>query len=144
VRVLGVDLGERRIGLALGDTTTRVATPLTVVTRRGDRTVEHGAIGDVAQEWEVALLVVGLPLSLDGHRGRAALAAEEEAGALGGATGLEVAFYDERFTTVSAERSLRQGGLGGRKRRKVIDAVAAAVLLQGWLDAHPGPPPEHP
>lgn len=137
MRVLGIDLGERRIGVALGDTETGVATPLTVVQRRGDRVGEHRALGHLAEEWEALLLVVGLPLSLDGSRGPAARSVEDEVAALGTACGVEVTLYDERFTTVTAERSLRAGGVGGRKRRKVIDAVAAAVLLQGWLDADP-------
>lgn len=139
MRVLGIDLGERRVGVALGDTATGVATPLTVVQRRGDRAAEHREIAELAREWEVELLIVGLPLSLDGSSGPAAQRAAEEAAPLGAVAGLEVALYDERFTTVTAERSLRTGGVGGRKRRKVVDAVAAAVLLQGWLDAHPGP-----
>lgn len=137
MRALGIDLGERRVGVAIGDTDTGVATPLSVVQRRGDREAEHREIIALLTEWEAGILVVGLPLSLDGSHGPAAVAARAEGAALAAGSGAEVAFYDERFTTVTAERSLRSGGMNGRKRRQVIDAVAAAVLLQGWLDAHP-------
>jgi putative Holliday junction resolvase len=78
--------------------------------------------------------VVGLPLSLDGTRGPAARSAETEARQLASVVGVPVEMYDERFTTVTAERGLREVGLDARQRRKVVDKVAAAVMLQAWLD----------
>ena len=79
-------------------------------------------------------MVVGLPLSLDGSHGRAARAATKEARQLASVVGMPVDMYDERFTTVTAERGMLEAGLDARKRREVVDKVAAAVMLQSWLD----------
>ena len=111
-----------------------MATPDVVVERRSDPAHHRRAIADLVEEWEVTLLVVGMPTSLDGSEGPAARAARLEADALGDAIGLPVETYDERFTTVTAERALREQGLDAPGRRKVVDKVAAAVLLQAWLD----------
>jgi putative Holliday junction resolvase len=83
---------------------------------------------------EAELVVVGLPLSLDGTKGPAARSAETEAGQLASVVGVPVTMYDERFTTVTAERGMLEAGLDARQRRKVVDKVAAAVMLQAWLD----------
>jgi putative Holliday junction resolvase len=83
---------------------------------------------------EAEVVVVGLPLSLDGSDGPAARAARTEAKQLASVVKVPVELYDERFTTVTAERSMLEAGLDGRQRRKVVDKVAAAVMLQGWLD----------
>lgn len=139
-RVLGIDLGQRRIGLAISDPDRTVASPDRVVTRAGDLARDRRAIADVAAEWEATLIVVGLPLSLDGTDGPAATAARAEATAIGEVTGLPVETYDERFTTVTAQRSLAEQNVRGKDRRKVIDMVAAAVLLQAWLDRRPQEP----
>lgn len=133
-RVLGIDLGSRRIGIAISDPAQRLASPDRVIQRSGDDERDRRAIAAVASEWEATLLVVGLPLSLDGSDGPAATAARAEAERLGDVTGLPVETYDERFTTVSAERSLAEANVRGPDRRKVIDMVAASVLLQAWLD----------
>ena len=133
-RVLGIDLGSRRIGVAISDPGRVLASPDQVIQRSGDDARDRRAIGAVAAEWEATLVVVGLPLSLDGTDGPAATAARAEAERLADATGLPVETYDERFTTVSAERSLAEANVRGPDRRKVIDMVAAAVLLQAWLD----------
>lgn len=134
-RVLGIDLGEKRIGLALSDDARRVATPLQVVARsRADR-AHREAITAVVEEWGVTALVVGLPVNLDGTEGAAARRARAEAERLGEATGLEVELYDERFTTLTAERHLMEQDLDATQRREVVDMVAAAVMLQSWLDA---------
>ena len=139
-RVLGIDLGQRRIGLAISDPDRTVASPDRVVTRSGDLARDRRAIAEVAEEWEVGLIVVGLPLSLDGTDGPAATAARAEAAAIGEVTRLPVQTYDERFTTVTAQRSLAEQNVRGKDRRKVIDMVAAAVLLQAWLDRRPQEP----
>lgn len=133
--MLGIDLGSRRIGVAVSDSERRVATPDVVVHRLPDPAHHRRAIAGLAEEWEATLLVVGMPTSLDGSEGPAARAARLEADALGDATGLSVETYDERFTTVTAERALREQGLDAPARRKVVDKVAASVLLQAWLDA---------
>ncbi|MBL8779050.1 MAG: Holliday junction resolvase RuvX [Acidimicrobiales bacterium] len=133
-RVLGIDLGQRRIGLAISDPDRAVASPDRVIIRSGDVPRDRRAIAEAAAEWEATLIVVGLPLSLDGTDGPAATAARAEATKIGEVTGLPVETYDERFTTVTAQRSLAEQNVRGKDRRKVIDMVAAAVLLQAWLD----------
>lgn len=146
MRALGIDLGRRRIGVALTDSAGTMATPYEVVTRCGDRHGDHRAIARLAEETGAEALVVGLPLSLDGSVGPAAAAAQEEAGELASATGLPVELWDERFTTISAERDLRNLAMSGPARRRVVDKVAAAVMLQAWLDhrQHAGRPEEPP
>lgn len=135
-RVVGVDLGSRRVGLALSDPSGVVATPHTVIERSGDRATDHRAIVAVAREADADRIVVGLPLSLRGDAGPAARAVLEEVEALRAqAEGMTVVTHDERLTTASAERGLREAGVGGRARRAVIDKVAAAVLLQSYLDS---------
>jgi putative Holliday junction resolvase len=142
-RVLGVDLGSRRIGLALSDPLGVLAGPLTVLTRTGDRAADHVAILRAAVDNEAALIVVGLPLSLStGRPGPAAQATLAEVAELSvRAAALDppvaVETYDERLTTVTAQRSLATGGVRARDRRALIDKVAAAVMLQSWLDGRP-------
>lgn len=136
-RVLGVDLGERRIGLATSDPTRTVAGPHSVVTRSGDPDRDRRAVLAVAREEEVTTVVVGLPLKLTGGRGSAARGAEAEVAALRElAPDLEVLLWDERMTTAIAERTLLEGDVRRADRKQVIDKVAAAVMLQGWLDAN--------
>jgi putative Holliday junction resolvase len=136
-RVLGVDLGERRIGLATSDPTRTVAGPHSVVTRSGDPDRDRRAVLAVAREEEVTTVVVGLPLKLTGGRGSAARGAEAEVAALRAlAPDLEVLLWDERMTTAIAERTLLEGDVRRADRKQVIDKVAAAVMLQGWLDAN--------
>jgi putative Holliday junction resolvase len=134
VRALGIDLGSKRIGVALSDSAGSVATPYEVVARSGDRQRDHRRIADLAAEAGARCLVVGLPLSLDGSDGPAATAARAEAEELAAATGLPVELWDERLTTVTADRDLRALDLSAPARRRVVDKVAAAVLLQAWLD----------
>lgn len=133
-----MDLGGRRIGVAVSDAEGRVASPIEVLERSGSRDEDHRRLGRLAAEWEVEVIVVGLPLSLDGTTGPAATAVLEEVDELRAATGLEVATVDERFTTVEAERQLRSAGMDTRRGRKVVDMVAASVLLQAWLDRQSG------
>lgn len=136
-RVLGVDLGSRRIGLALSDTTGTIASPHSVLARSGDPTADRRTMAAVAVEVEATLVVVGLPLSMSGERGPAARAAEEEAAALGELLDVPVVTFDERLTTVSADRALAAARVRGSARRRVVDKVAAAVMLQAWLDRRP-------
>jgi putative Holliday junction resolvase len=142
VRVAAIDLGSRRIGVAVSDGTGTLATPRCTVERSGDPEADRARVVAVVLEAEARHLVVGLPLSLDGRRRAAAVAAEEEAAALRALLapqGVKVETFDERLTTVTAERSLMASGHSGRKRRKVVDQSAAAVLLQTWLDARQAP-----
>lgn len=142
MRVLGVDLGSRRIGVAVSSGS--VATPYEVIERVGDRAREHERLLDLAAEVGAERIVVGLPLSLDGSVGPAARGVLDEVAELRARTGLPVDTYDERLTTVTAERALAAGGVRGPARRKVVDKLAAAVMLQGWLDGRPPEPAERP
>jgi putative Holliday junction resolvase len=136
--VLGVDLGSRRIGLAVSDPSGTLASPLAVLERTGDRDADHRAILDAAREAEASTIVVGLPRSLSGREGPAARDARGEVAELRELAdeGLNVELYDERFTTVTAERSLVEAGVRRDARKRVVDKVAAAVMLQGWLERH--------
>ena len=133
-RVLGLDLGARRVGVAVSDSERRVATPLEVVTREKRQDAYRRQVRRLVEEWEATLVVVGLPRSLSGALGPAAKAALAEIAALRATLPVPVETYDERLSTVTAERSLVAQGLRGPARRQVIDQVAAAVVLQGWLD----------
>ena len=135
-RVIGIDLGAKRIGVAVSDSGRTVATPIEVVVRSGDRRRDHRALAEIVAEWEAGLVVVGMPYSLSGGRGPAAEGVAAEVTALGDTLGVPVETYDERFTTVTAQRSLREQHMAPGARRQVIDKLAAAVLLQAWLDAH--------
>lgn len=134
MRVLGLDLGARRIGVALSDSAGTVATPYEVVQRSGDRGRDHARIATLVDETAAERVVVGLPLSLDGTVGPAAAGVLDEIDELRGALTVPVVTQDERLTTVTAERRLREMQVKGKARRRVVDKVAAAVLLQAWLD----------
>lgn len=138
-RVLGLDPGTKRVGVAVSDADRRVATPIEVLPRSGDRARDHRAIAAIAEEWEVGLVVVGLPLSLSGEVGPAAQGVLDEVETLRATLPVPVETYDERLTTVTAERRLTEQRMGAKARRKVVDMVAAAVMLQAWLDARTSP-----
>jgi putative Holliday junction resolvase len=133
-RAVGVDLGSRRIGIAVSDPTGTLASPYDVVERSGDRAQDHRRLAELAADVGAEHIVVGLPMSLDGTLGPAARAVLDEVDELRATTSVPVETYDERLTTVTADRALREQGLDGRQRRKVVDKAAAAVLLQAWLD----------
>jgi putative holliday junction resolvase len=138
MRALGLDLGTKRIGVAVSDRSGTLASPLTVIERGRSRRADHARIADLVRAEEADCVVVGLPLGLSGYAGRAAQAARSEAEVLATVVGVPVETHDERFTTVTAERSLAEAGVTGRARRQVIDKAAAAVILQSWLDARRG------
>ncbi len=135
-RVLGVDLGEVRVGLALSDGDRRVAIPWRTLRRRPGTPVAT-ELAAAVEECGAQAVVVGLPLSLSGGEGPAARATRQEVARLEAALvgrHVTVCTVDERFTTVGAEAALRRGGVPGRARRQAVDQVAAAMLLQAWLD----------
>ena len=138
MRVLALDLGTKRIGVAVSDRSGTIATPLTVLTRSGRRADDHARIAVLVAEEEAELVVVGLPLSLDGRSGPAAKAAQAETDLLAAALPVPVESFDERLTTVTAERALMEAGMRTEGRRRVVDKVAAAVILQAWLDRRAG------
>lgn len=137
MRVMGIDLGARRIGLAISDEGGRLATPAGTLERSGDRASDHARLAAAAAELGAEEVVVGLPLSLSGGVGPAARSALDEVEELRAALGVPVHTQDERFTTVTAARALRETGRPRRRRtaRGAVDEAAAAVLLQAWLDA---------
>lgn len=134
VRAIGIDLGSKRIGVAVSDRSGTIGSALTTLPRSRSRRHDHGEIARIVAEEEAEVVVVGLPLSLDGSVGKAAHAATAEARQLATVVGVPVELHDERFTTVTAERGMIEAGLDARARRKVVDKVAAAVMLQAWLD----------
>ena len=140
-RVVALDLGQRRIGVAYSDSGRTLASPWGTVQRSGDLVRDRQAIVDAVGEVEASIVVVGLPLSLSGAPGPAAQAAQVEIEALRALLeplGVTVETTDERFSTVEAQRSLTAAGRKGPAARKVIDSAAAMVLLQAWLDGPRG------
>ena len=134
MRVLALDFGERRIGVALSDPTGMLASPLTTLTRgRGGSDVEM--VLRLAAENDVAEIVVGMPVSLSGRRGPQANRVARFVDALRRETGIPVLSADERYSTVQAERSLRESGVEPSRERGRVDAAAAAVILQSYLDS---------
>jgi putative Holliday junction resolvase len=137
-RAVALDLGSRRIGVAVSDGAGTMAFPRPYIERGGDPVQDRRAVAEVVAEEEAAVLVVGLPVSLDGRHGEAARAAQAEAEALAElleARGVKVETFDERLTTVSAEAALAEAGKRAGARRRSVDSAAATVLLQAWLDA---------
>jgi putative Holliday junction resolvase len=133
--VLGLDLGDARIGVAISDRDRRLAVPVGTV-HVGQPPGELVAIAELVRGRGVTQIVVGLPLTLRAERGARAGHAEAFAEALAGAVDVPIELQDERLSTVEAERALGAAGTRGRERRRVVDASAAAVTLQAWLDAH--------
>ncbi len=134
MRAIGLDLGERRIGVAVSDSAGTVASPYEVIERSGDRAADHAQVARLVAEVEAERVVVGLPISLDGTIGPAARAALDEVDELTAALEVAVETHDERLSSVTAERALRAQGMRGEARRRVVDKVAASVILQAWLD----------
>jgi len=137
MRVLALDLGSKRIGVAVSDDAGTVATPVGTLERHGDRPRLHREIAQLVQEWEAGMVLLGLPIALDGTIGPAATAVLAERDELATVVGIPVEVHDERMTTKIADRNLRaRGDLDARDRKRVVDQVAAAVILQDWLDGH--------
>jgi putative Holliday junction resolvase len=134
-RVMALDYGDRRIGVALSDPLGVTAQPLLTIERRS-RSDDYGLLARLARQHVVSRVVVGLPLGMDGSRGERVRLTELFMERVRKATGLPVEPWDERLTTVQAERSLIESDLSRRRRREVIDQAAAVILLQSWLDAH--------
>lgn len=135
VRALGVDPGSKRIGLAVSDLSGTIASPLMVLHRSKSKQHDLHELARVARDEEAEVIVVGLPLNMDGSEGKAAKAAIAEARRLATLVDVPVEMHDERLTTVTADRSMLEAGLNALERRKVVDKVAAAIMLQSWLDS---------
>ena len=138
-RILAVDWGERRIGLALSDETQTLAQPLTTLTRRAGKRFPMAQLLEQVTHNQVVGIIVGLPLDEAGSEGDAAHAARELAGAIKRRVGeLEVTMWDERMTTARVLAAVREMGGSTRGRKADLDAMAAALLLQHYLDARKG------
>ena len=133
-RLLGLDYGEVRIGIAISDAERRVASPLAVYQRRSQYE-DADYFRRLVYQRSVSGIVVGLPRHTSGEEGAAAEAARQFGQWLQEITGLRVAYWDERFTTQQAERLLQQAGISGKIRREKLDMIAAQVMLQSYLDA---------
>ena len=133
MRVMGIDLGERRIGIAVSDPDGIVATPYATI----EVTVRElrKKLQEVALETKAEAVVVGMPLSLDGTSGPAAQTAEAQAVALSEVLDIPVFTHDERFTTAIAEQAMLEADLSRKRRKQAIDKSAATIMLQSWLDA---------
>ncbi len=139
MRAVALDLGTKRIGVAVSDAGGTMATPYSVIHRSGDPGADRARVAEIVAEVEAGIVVVGLPLSMDGSTGPAARAALDEAAALRQLLDVPVECQDERLTSVTANRSLTEAGLTGRRRQRAraagaVDQAAATVLLQSWLD----------
>jgi|SRR5215831_17246502 len=133
MRTMGLDLGTRNIGVAVSDELGITAQPVTTVRRR-TLAADLAELKTLAQAHQVEKWVVGLPLHMNGSEGPKAVQARQFGAALENASGRPVEFFDERLSTRSAERVLLEADMSRRKRRQVIDRLAAVIILQGWLD----------
>jgi putative Holliday junction resolvase len=138
MRRLGLDIGEKRIGVAVSDPSGSVATPVTVLDARR-LSADLGPLRRLVDDYEAVELVVGLPLTMSGDEGRQAAAVRLYADALSERLGIPVAYHDEWLSSSSAERAMGETGARSRQRRGSVDMVAATLVLQGYLDARRAP-----
>ena len=137
MRILAIDPGTVRLGLALSDPSGTIAQPLSVLARRSEAE-DLKALTELAERHEVGMIVIGLPRLMDGRLDTAAQQAQAFGAQVAQATGRPVAYWDERLTSVAAERYLIEQGKRRSKRRQEIDRMAATLLLQGYLDYRAG------
>lgn len=134
MRILGLDVGDRRIGVAFGDTTVGIATPVSVITRTSlDQ--DTRAMSDLVRKYDVEQLIVGLPRNMDDSIGVQAQSVMHLAEHFKNVLHLPIQFWDERLTTVAATQRRDETGARGKKSRQHLDAMAAAVILQDYLDS---------
>jgi putative Holliday junction resolvase len=136
MRYLAIDLGRATLGLALADDVIKTARPLHTI-RRQDDAADLAALREVAAQFEVTRVILGLPLNMDGTEGPSARLARDYAHKLQDALGVPVELFDERLSTFEGEQRLKEQGFSAKERRDKIDAEAAAVILQGWLERKP-------
>ncbi len=136
MKILGLDLGSKTIGVAISDDLVLTSQVLTSI----KRTVPAKDLADIlalVNEYQVQEIVVGLPINMDGTKGESARQAEAFIDQLRETVQIKITPWDERLSTVAAERILLEGDLSRKKRRKVIDRLSAAIILQGYLDSRP-------
>lgn len=136
-RVLALDVGDKRIGVAVSDPLGITAQGIETYTRTGDTEKDAEHIAELAKKYEPVRLLFGMPRNMDGSYGFQSEKVKEFAQAVLKVWDGEHAFFDERLTTVSAERVLVEADMDWRKRRKVVDKLAATIILQGYLDSNP-------
>lgn len=134
VRYLGIDYGTKRVGIAISDGLGLMARPLEVVPRSD----VISRVEDIVSTYDVTGLIIGLPTALGGHEGTSAEGARRLGAELAAATGLDVEYVDEKFTSRMAEETLLDTGMKRRERRETVDKVAAAIILQEYLDNRAG------
>ncbi len=134
MRILGLDLGERRVGVAVSDSLGLTAQPVGTLEITGDRDL-LARIGALVREHEISRVVVGLPLNQDGSEGPRATRVLDLAGRIGATLGLPVETVDERFSSIEATRVLRDAPRKVRRQKGSVDRIAAAIILQNYLDA---------
>jgi len=135
MRILGIDYGRRRVGLAVSDESAYLARPLDALLRTHSIQRDVKAIATLARDFEATRIVVGLPLNMDGSKGEMALEVESFVQQLQGATDAQIQFWDERLTSSEAERVLLQGNVKRKDRKRLRDGLAATLILQGFLDS---------
>jgi putative Holliday junction resolvase len=135
-RILALDLGKKRIGLALSDPLGITAQGLPTLQRTNIRE-DLETLQNLVDQHQVTLLLMGHPLHMSGREGRQAVYTREFAERLRGRTGIDIKFWDERLTTVEAQRVLRQSGISIEKRARAVDQLAAVILLESYLDSEP-------
>ncbi len=135
-RVLALDLGKKRIGLALSDELGVTAQGLETLERTNIRE-DLARLSEIASNKNVTLILIGNPIHMSGREGRQTEFARDFGRRLGAATGIAVEFWDERLTTVAAQRVLRESGISIQKRAKAVDRLAAVILLESYLDSRP-------
>ncbi|MCZ2114797.1 MAG: Holliday junction resolvase RuvX [Anaerolineae bacterium] len=138
-RVMALDLGEKRIGIAISDPTRTIASPHLVLNRKS-RADDFARYNILIENQAVTLVVVGLPITLGGEEGQRAAWVRDYAEDLGRNIDVPIVYWDESLTTVAATEALHAQGRRGRKLKERLDAVAAALILQSYLDAHEGAP----
>ncbi|MGD8698979.1 MAG: Holliday junction resolvase RuvX [Gemmatimonadales bacterium] len=136
-RILALDYGERRIGMAVSDPSGTIAQPLPTLTRRTGRRPPYARILEALQEWEAQTIVIGLPVESSGDEGQPAAAVRSFGDEIARRSGLRVDYWDERFTSARAEREISRLGLSAsaRRQKERVDAMAATLILQAYLDA---------
>ncbi|MDI6600720.1 MAG: Holliday junction resolvase RuvX [Thermoanaerobacteraceae bacterium] len=134
MRILGIDLGDKTIGLAVSDPTGLFSQPVKTLNRIGIKK-DIEAVKEVITEYQIEKIVIGLPRNMNGSLGPQSEKIMQFANSLKEVTGLEVVLWDERLTTVAAEKVLLEADLSRKKRKRVIDSVAASIILQGYLES---------
>lgn len=137
MRTMGLDIGTKRIGMAVSDQTGTIACGLGWVCRKNEKTALEKIKG-TASEYSVSTIVVGMPFNMDGTKGAGAVDAERFGGKIVDMTGLNVVFWDERLSTREVQNILIGSSVKRKKRKMVVDKIAAQIILQGYLDSGTG------